>query len=160
MREGLNFVRIVRGPLGKPSASSRYVRRRTDEDSAWLHHWQSRLLGALGVNMRSERTLYDMLEVSQFVSPNVLRAAYRSLVQSLHPDKNSGTEASGERSAEINDAYSILSDPVKRLRYDRTLELQASRIERRGVKPCGDARSGPLRAGKSVSRPFGFRPLD
>jgi curved DNA-binding protein CbpA len=110
--------------------------------------------------MKPERTLYDLLEVSQFVTPNVLRAAYRSLVQSLHPDKNSGTEASGERSAEINDAYSILSDPVKRLRYDGTLRLQATRIERRGVKPSGQARYGPLRAGQSVSRPFGFRPFD
>ena len=110
--------------------------------------------------MKFERTLYDMLEVSQFVTPNVLRAAYRSLAQSLHPDKNSGTEASSERSAEINNAYSILSDPVKRLRYDRTLGLQATLIERRGVKPSSDARFGPLRAEKSVSRPFGFRPFD
>ncbi len=110
--------------------------------------------------MRFEHTLYDMLEVSQFVTPNVLRAAYRSLVQSLHPDKNAGTEASGERSAEINDAYAILSDPVKRLRYDGTLGLQSIRLERRGVKPSWDARFGHLHAGKSVSRPFGFRPLD
>ena len=110
--------------------------------------------------MKFERTLYDMLEVSQFVTPNVLRAAYRSLVQSLHPDKNFGTEGAGERLAEINDAYSILSDPVKRLGYDRTLGLQVTRIERRGVKPSADARFVQLRTGKSLSRPFGFRPLD
>jgi DnaJ-class molecular chaperone len=110
--------------------------------------------------MKFERTLYDMLEVSQFVTPNVLRAAYRSLVQSLHPDKNSGTEAAGERSAEINDAYSILSDPVRRMRYDGTLALQAPRIERRGAKPSDDGRSGRLRSGKGVTRPFVFRPLD
>jgi len=110
--------------------------------------------------MKFERTLYDMLEVSQFVTPHVLRAAYRSLVQSLHPDKNSGAEASGARSAEINNAYSILSDPVKRLRYDGTLGLPATRIERRGVKPSGDARFGQMRAGNGVPRPFGFRPLD
>lgn len=110
--------------------------------------------------MKFERTLYDMLEVSQFVTPNVLRAAYRSLVQSLHPDKNCGTEESGERLAEINAAYSILSDPVKRLRYDGTLGLQATRLERRGVKPSGDARFDQLHPGNSVSRPFAFRPLD
>jgi len=144
----------------QPSESSRYVRRHTDKDSGWFQHRQSHLLGALGVTMKFERTLYDMLEVSRFVTPNVLRAAYRSLVQSLHPDKNSGTGAAGERSAEINDAYSILSDPVKRLRYDGTLGLQENRMERRGVKPPGDARFGQLNAGKSVSRPFGFRPLD
>jgi DnaJ-class molecular chaperone len=144
----------------QPFDSSRYVRRRTDGDLASFQHRQSRLRAALGVTMKFERTLYDILEVSHLVTPNVLRAAYRSLVQSLHPDKNAGTEASGERSAEINIAYSVLSDPVKRLRYDRTLGLQATRIERRGVKPSGEARFGHLHAGKSVSRPFGFRPLD
>ncbi len=110
--------------------------------------------------MKFERTLYDMLEVSQFVTPNVLRAAYRSLVQSLHPDKNSGNDTSSERSAEINAAYSILSDPVKRLCYDRTLGQQATRIERRGTKPSGDAQYAHLRDGIGVSRPFAFRPLD
>jgi DnaJ-domain-containing protein 1 len=144
----------------QPLDSCSNVRRRTDDDSAWFQHRQSRPCAALGVTMKFERTLYDILEVSQFVTPNVLRAAYRSLVQSLHPDKNSGTDASGERSAEINTAYSVLSDPVKRLRYDGTLGLQATRIERRGVKPSGDAWFGQMRTGKSMSRPFGFRPLD
>jgi DnaJ-class molecular chaperone len=110
--------------------------------------------------MKFERTLYDMLEVSQFVTPNVLRAAYRSLVQSFHPDKNSGTDTASGRSAEINDAYSILSDPVKRLCYDKTLGQQATRVERRGVKPSGGAQFGHFRTGKGVSRPFAFRPLD
>jgi DnaJ-class molecular chaperone len=45
--------------------------------------------------MKPERTLYDVLEVSQRASPVVLKAAYRSLAQSLHPDKNLGTQAAG-----------------------------------------------------------------
>lgn len=64
--------------------------------------------------MKLERTLYDVLEVSQRASLIVANAAYRSLAQSLHPDKNYETETSGKRLAEINDAYSTLSDPVKR----------------------------------------------
>ena len=110
--------------------------------------------------MKPDRTLYDVLEVSQRASSIVVKAAYRSLAQSLHPDKNSGTDASGERAAEINHAYAILSDPVKRLRYDGTLGLQATRIERRGVEPSHDGRFGHLRNGESVCRPFAFRPLD
>ena len=109
--------------------------------------------------MKLERTLYDVLEISQRASPIVVRAAYRSLAQCLHPDKNSGTQASGDRLAEINDAYSIVSDPAKRLRYDRTLGLDTDSTERRGVVPAGEHCFGHFSARSTVSRPFAFRPL-
>lgn len=109
--------------------------------------------------MKSERTLYDVLEVSHRVGPIVLKAAYRSLAQSLHPDKNSGTRASCERLAEINAAYSVVSDPAKRLNYDRTLGLNTACTERRGIAPAGDNSGGPFSAGNNVSRPYGFRPF-
>ena len=110
--------------------------------------------------MKLERTLYDVLEVSRHASPVVVKAAYRSLAQSLHPDKNSGANASGERLAEINDAYSILSDPVKRLSYDRTLGLQKANLERRGVGPSSEKSLGHSSAASNVSRPFAFRPFN
>ena len=110
--------------------------------------------------MKLERTLYDVLEVSQQASLIVIKAAYRSLAQSLHPDKNSGTEASGERLAEINDAYSILSHPVKRLNYDRTLGLHKANIERRGMVPSSQNGFGHSSAEHKTSRPFAFRPLN
>lgn len=110
--------------------------------------------------MKLVRTLYDVLEVSQRASPIVVKAAYRSLAQSLHPDKNSGTQASGERLAEINEAYSIVSDPAKRLRYDRTLGLDAAIAERRRAVPAATSGCDHISAGKNVSRPFGFRPLN
>lgn len=110
--------------------------------------------------MKPERTLYDILEVSQRASPLVLKAAYRSLAQCLHPDKNRGALACGERLAEINAAYAVVSDPARRLRYDRTLGLAAPRTERRGVVVgAGAAGSAPIGAGSKVTRPFGFRPL-
>ena len=36
---------------------------------------------------------YDILEVSHTASPEVIRAAYRSLMQRYHPDKNPGRNA-------------------------------------------------------------------
>ncbi len=110
--------------------------------------------------MKPERTLYDVLEVSQRASPIVVRAAYRSLAQSLHPDKNSGTRAAGERLAEINDAYAVVSDAAKRLKYDRTLGLNTANSERRGIVPAGEQGRAHFSAGSKVSRPFAFRPLD
>jgi len=110
--------------------------------------------------MKPGRTLYDVLEVSHLASPIVVKAAYRSLVQSLHPDKNSGTESSGRRLAEINGAYSVISDPVTRLRYDRQLGLNAANPERRGIVPPYESGHPRFSTGNNVSRPFGFRPLN
>ena len=110
--------------------------------------------------MEPRPTLYDVLEVIQRASPIVVKAAYRSLAQALHPDKNSGAAASGQRLAEINNAYSIVSDPAKRLRYDQTLVLHAAKPDRRRVVPAGTSAPGAFSTGNSVSRPFGFRPFD
>lgn len=107
-----------------------------------------------------ERTLYDVLEVSHLASPVVVKAAYRSLAQSLHPDKNLGTQAAGERLAEINNAYAVVSDAAKRLKYDRTLALNTAITERRGVVPAGEQGRGPFSAGSNLSRPFAFRSFD
>lgn len=73
---------------------------------------------------------YDTLEVSPAASPEVLRAAYKSLIQRLHPDRNPGDAAAAERSARVVKAYQVLSDPAARAAYDlelRRLTLVAAR---------------------------------
>lgn len=110
--------------------------------------------------MKPDRTLYDVLEVSQRACPIVVKAAYRALAQTLHPDKNCGAQVSGERLAAVNAAYSILSDPAKRLHYDRSLGLNAADTERRGNVPAGERGADRFCAGNKVSRPFAFRPLN
>lgn len=69
---------------------------------------------------------YDVLEVSPKASGEVIRAAYKSLMQRHHPDKAPDPGASGERAARIAQAYDVLSDPDKRLAYDREV-LRAAR---------------------------------
>lgn len=109
--------------------------------------------------MSPERTLYDVLEVSPRASPGVIKAAYRSLAQVMHPDKNMGLPASVARLAELNTAYAMLSDPAHRARYDRSLGQAANHPERRSAVPSGPRGIGRCSPGKNVSRPFGFRPL-
>lgn len=109
--------------------------------------------------MKLEDTLYEVLEVSPRASTDVIKAAYRCLAQHHHPDKNSGTDIANHTLAQINHAYSILSDPVARLSYDRKLGLHTHSHERRGVRIEGDGNHGSVVAGHSVSRRFGFRPL-
>lgn len=104
-------------------------------------------------------TLYDLLEVSPHASPSVIRAAYRCLAQSAHPDKHWGDGQASERQAQINGAYAVLSDPLKRRRYDQGLGLQPAFVERRRCDgaPLNSAGASAILA-KSV-RAFAFRPL-
>jgi curved DNA-binding protein CbpA len=68
---------------------------------------------------------YDILEVSPKASPEVIRAAYKSLMQRFHPDKSPGDEAVGARAAAIVHAYAVLSDADKRAEYNQSLQLAA-----------------------------------
>lgn len=116
-------------------------------------------LGKGGKSVKFEDTLYEVLEVSPRASTDVIKAAYRCLAQHHHPDKNAGTDTANHTLAQINHAYSILSDPVARLSYDRKIGLRANSHERRGVPAEADGHYGSVAAGQSVSRPFGFHPL-
>lgn len=62
-------------------------------------------------------SFYDILEVSKRASQETIKAAYRSLVQRYHPDRNKDTSAN-ERLKSINIAYETLSNPVLRKKYD------------------------------------------
>lgn len=66
-------------------------------------------------------TLYENLEVSPNASPETIRAAYRSLSQRYHPDKNPGDSNAARRMQEINLAFQILSSPETRAAYDAGL---------------------------------------
>ena len=64
------------------------------------------------------RDYYDVLGVSRDAGPDELQQAYRRLARANHPDVNSDPGAE-ERFKEVNEAYSVLSDPEQRKRYDR-----------------------------------------
>lgn len=69
---------------------------------------------------------YDTLEVSRVASPEVIRAAYRSLMQRHHPDRHPGDAAAAARAASITQAYEVLSDPGRRTAYDQSLPAAAA----------------------------------
>ncbi|MGQ9487262.1 MAG: DnaJ domain-containing protein [Armatimonadota bacterium] len=71
-----------------------------------------------------QNTLYDLLEVSPNASPEVIKAAYRQLAMKYHPDRQPDAQArqrAEEQMKAINAAYEILSDPARRVEYDRRL---------------------------------------
>ncbi|WP_254442308.1 J domain-containing protein, partial [Duganella vulcania] len=61
---------------------------------------------------------YESLNVTRDAPPEVIRAAYRSLSQKHHPDKNSGNAEAARMMARLNAAYSVLSDADQRELYD------------------------------------------
>lgn len=68
--------------------------------------------------MAIKRDCYEVLGVSRNASEEEIKRAFRKLAFQYHPDhnKNSGAE---EKFKELNEAYQILSDPKKRMSYDR-----------------------------------------
>ena len=58
---------------------------------------------------------YKILGLSKSASQDEIKSAYHKLAHKHHPDKAGGEEA---KFKEINEAYSVLSDPDKRKRYD------------------------------------------
>src|SRR5882757_7619119 len=65
------------------------------------------------------RDYYEVLEVSRGCSEADLKAAFRKAALAHHPDRNDGCTDAEARFKEVNEAYSILSDPQKRAAYDR-----------------------------------------
>lgn len=63
-----------------------------------------------------EKTLYEYLGVSKTASEDEIKKSFRKLSMQHHPDRKGGN---AQIYKEINNAYSVLSDPEKRQEYDR-----------------------------------------
>lgn len=65
---------------------------------------------------------YDVLQISTNAEPETINRVYRLLAQRYHPDnQQSGNES---RFRVLTEAYSVLSDPEKRARYDAVHQKQ------------------------------------
>jgi hypothetical protein len=65
-----------------------------------------------------------VLGVDRSATSAEIRAAYRDLARRLHPDRaaSGGGDDGGRAMASINEAYRVLSDPGRRVVYDRSLD--------------------------------------
>ncbi|MFV0438489.1 MAG: DnaJ C-terminal domain-containing protein [Desulfopila sp.] len=61
---------------------------------------------------------YETLGVAKGATADEIKKAYRKLALKYHPDKNRGDKGAENRFKEINEAYAVLSDPVKKQQYD------------------------------------------
>ncbi|MCO6186852.1 DnaJ C-terminal domain-containing protein [Rhizobium sp. L1K21] len=75
------------------------------------------------------RDPYAVLGVRRSAGPDEIKAAWRSLAKSLHPDRNQNDPEANTRFAEIGQAYQLLKDPERRYRYD--MERRAAEERRK-----------------------------
>jgi molecular chaperone DnaJ len=68
----------------------------------------------------AKRDYYEVLGVNKEASEDELKKAYRKLARQHHPDVNKENPKEAEvKFKEINEAYSVLSDPQKRAAYNQ-----------------------------------------
>ena len=70
--------------------------------------------------MSGKRDYYEVLGVNKNATEKEIKKAYRKKAMEYHPDTYSGSKHEAEEKfKELNEAYSVLSDPDKKARYDR-----------------------------------------
>lgn len=69
--------------------------------------------------MSSKRDYYEVLGVSRDAGGDEIKRAYRQMAMQYHPDRNPGDSEAEARFKEAAEAYEVLRDAEKRVRYDR-----------------------------------------
>ncbi len=83
---------------------------------------------------------YNILEVSSTATQAEIKRSYRRLVRKYHPDLNK--QALDLHIKRLNEAYEVISDPVKRAAYDTQ---RSEEIRRAAPKVVSQRRPWPVK---------------
>lgn len=72
-------------------------------------------------------THYDNLKVARNAPPEVIRAAYKTLSQKFHPDRNPDKPNATRTFQLISHAYEVLSDPARRRAHDEWIAAEEAK---------------------------------
>lgn len=83
-------------------------------------------LASLCFSQSSKKTYYEELKISKDSSPNDIKKAYFNIVKDCHPDKVKDwdkDEVAKAKYEKYSKIYSVLSDPIKKQRYDELVSF-------------------------------------
>lgn len=96
---------------------------------------------------------YETLGVSRDASAQEIKKAYKKLARKWHPDLNKDNlKVAEEKMREINVAYDTLSDEVKRLDYNKTLDAESAGPSRK-TSAGGQQKTSQRRGQRKSSTP-------
>jgi curved DNA-binding protein CbpA len=75
-------------------------------------------MGVITCGRQGQQDYYEVLGVAPDASLEEIKRAYHRLAFQCHPDRNSESEEAHEEMERINEAFAVVSDPVKRREYD------------------------------------------
>lgn len=71
--------------------------------------------------MGTDKNYYEILNLPRDATPDEIRRSYRHIVRDIHPDKQQNSAEATELFIKVQEAYEVLSDPIKRKTFDDTL---------------------------------------
>jgi hypothetical protein len=101
-------------------------------------------------------TLYQALLITQAATATDIKAAYRRMARLVHPDVNKEPNAH-EQFLSVQRAYEVLSDDLKRKRYDAGLALEATLKPATVYRPYWEDDDDWIPAMVAVTSPYGYR---
>ncbi len=92
----------------------------------------------------AKEDFYKVLGIKRDAKPEEIKKAYRRLARKYHPDVNPGDKSAEERFKLITEAHDVLSDPKKRVVYDRFGQYSDNLADAaaRGTAGSGGGRTG------------------
>ncbi|KAJ2925377.1 hypothetical protein H1R20_g11684, partial [Candolleomyces eurysporus] len=78
----------------------------------------------------SDISPYELLNVSIEATDQEIKSAYRQRSLKVHPDRNPNNPDAARKFHELNQAYELLLDPLRRLALDAKLRVKQARAER------------------------------
>ena len=103
----------------------------------------------------SEPTHYEVLGVSRSADRETIRKAYIAIARSSHPDRQDPASPVGKNAETkiraANAAWNVLSDPVRRFDYDRSIPDPARFVAPQATRPNFDDPRPPPPSGIVVS---------
>ena len=96
---------------------------------------------------------YRVLQVAPTAEQEVVNAAFRVLAKKYHPDRDK-TRAAARRMAELNAAWALVRDPLRREQWDRS-QRQAVYGFASNARPTGAVPPPPRADSAGTRLPFG-----